>query len=173
MRKSKEGGHGILSGDRQRRSRGNTTTRNHFLLIFVILDIAKKKVMKKNIFKKYAGKFSESHFWQKLNKYARQAGTKAVYTALLLFYAYDRNDTPGWAKRIVLGSLGYLITPIDALPDLTPILGYTDDLGVLSFGLVTIAAYINQDVKQNAREKLQQWFGSYNPEDLAEIDDKL
>jgi uncharacterized membrane protein YkvA (DUF1232 family) len=137
------------------------------------LGTVKKKAMKKNIFKKYAGKFSENKFWQKLNRYARQAGTKAVYIALLLFYAYDRKDTPSWAKRIVLGSLGYLISPIDALPDLTPILGYTDDLGVLSFGLVTIAAYINQDVKNNARKKLQKWFGFYDSEDLAEIDDKL
>ena len=162
-----------LAGDRQRRNLALPVFRNHLWCIFVILSTSKQKEMRKNIFKKYADKFSETRFWQKLNRYARQAGTKVVYIALLLYYAYDRNDTPGWAKRIVLGSLGYLISPIDALPDLTPILGYTDDLGVLSFGLVTIAAYINQDVKDNAREKLQKWFGDYDPEDLTEIDDQL
>lgn len=129
--------------------------------------------MKKNPFKKYIGQFTESKFWQKLTSVARQAGIKVVYAALLLFYAYNRKETPAWARRIVLGILGYLIAPFDALPDLTPIVGYTDDLGVLGFGLVTIAAYINSDVKTMAREKLRNWFGEFDPADLKPVDDKL
>ena len=74
---------------------------------------------------------------------------------------------------MILGVLGYFITPIDALPDLTPILGYTDDLGVLSFGVVTIACYINKEVRGKAKEKLKEWFGEYNEADLAEIDAQL
>ena len=66
----------------------------------------------------------------------RQLGMKTCYSALLLFYAYRRSDTPSWAKNIVIGVLGYLIAPFDMLPDLTPIIGYTDDLGILGFGLV-------------------------------------
>ncbi|MCB0641234.1 MAG: DUF1232 domain-containing protein, partial [Phaeodactylibacter sp.] len=95
--------------------------------------------MKKNPFKKYMPSFSEGNFWEKVRRYAQQAGLKTVYTALLLFYAFKRKDTPAWAKNIILGTLGYFLAPIDAIPDLTPILGYTDDIGVLSFGLVTIA----------------------------------
>jgi uncharacterized membrane protein YkvA (DUF1232 family) len=117
--------------------------------------------------------FKENKLWRKLNAYARQAGIKVVYAALLLYYAYRRKDTPHWARRVVVGVLGYFLSPIDALPDLTPILGYTDDLGVLAFGLVTIAAYVDAGVKQQAREKLQAWFGAYNEEELKEIDDKV
>lgn len=98
---------------------------------------------------------------------------KAVYSVLLLYYAYRRSDTPIWAKRIIIGVLGYFISPIDALPDLTPILGYTDDLGVLSFGLVTIAAYVNDEVRITARKKLRDWFGEFNVEDLQEVDKQL
>ncbi len=127
----------------------------------------------KNPFAPYIKQFSESKLWQKLSKYARQIGIKSVYMILLLFYAYRRSDTPGWAKRIVLGVLGYLIMPIDALPDLSPILGYTDDIGMLSFGLVTIAAYINQDVRDKARRKLHEWFGEYDATELREVDEKL
>jgi uncharacterized membrane protein YkvA (DUF1232 family) len=63
--------------------------------------------------------------------------------------------------------------PFDALPDLTPIIGYTDDLGVLSFGLVTIAAYVNDEVRIKARLKLRDWFGEINAEELSEVDEQL
>lgn len=129
--------------------------------------------MKKIPFQKYADRFSEIKLWNKLKNYARIAGVKAVYSVLLLYFAYTRKETPPWAKRIILGTLGYFLAPFDALPDLTPLLGYTDDIGVLSFGLVTIAAYVNKDVKEKAREKLQQWFGQVDENELADIDKQL
>jgi uncharacterized membrane protein YkvA (DUF1232 family) len=127
----------------------------------------------KNPFVSFVKFFSESAFWGKIRRYASKAGVQAVYSALLLFYAYRRKDTPAWAKNIVLGVLGYLIAPIDAIPDLSPILGYTDDIGVLSFGLVTIATYIDDQVKEKARKQLQSWFKQYDQDDLAEVDKKL
>lgn len=117
--------------------------------------------------------FSTSALRKKLLKYAKQAGIKVVYMVLLLFYAYQRNETPTWAKNTVLSTLGYFLSPIDAIPDLTPVIGYTDDLGVLSFGLVTIAAYINEEVRASARKKLTAWFGNYNQQDLEDIDRKF
>lgn len=122
---------------------------------------------------KYRRYFSEIAFWSKLKQFAKAAGVKTVYSALLLYYAYKRKETPAWAKRSVLGVLGYLITPIDFLPDLTPIIGFTDDLGFLSMCLVIIAAFINEEVKSQAREKVTEWFPAVNDADLAEIDDKL
>lgn len=117
--------------------------------------------------------YSEEGLWTKLQRYTRQAGTKVVYSALLLFYAYKRKDTPAWAKRVVIGALGYFISPIDVIPDLTPFLGYTDDIGILSFGLVTIAAYVNEEVRDNARGKLGKWFKNVDEEQLKEVDEKL
>ncbi len=122
---------------------------------------------------KYRRFFSERAFWSKLKQFAKAAGVKTVYSALLLYYAYKRKETPAWAKRSVLGVLGYLITPIDFLPDLTPIIGFTDDLGFLSMCLVIIAAFINEEVKTQAREKVVEWFPTVEDADLAEIDDKL
>ena len=127
----------------------------------------------KNPFKKYSASFSEGNLLKKLQHYAKQAGLKVVYTALLLFYAYKRKETPAWARNIILGTLGYFITPIDALPDLTPILGYTDDIGVLSFGLVTIACYVDDEVRINARKRLHKWFGKYDLNELKEVDAQL
>ena len=127
----------------------------------------------KNPFKKYAGFFSENSFLGKIKNYFREAGIKVVYSALLLYYAFTRKETPMWARNIIFGVLGYFIAPIDALPDLTPIVGYTDDLGVLSFGLVTVACYINKEVKEKARGKLKDWFGEYDEADLAKVDNNL
>jgi len=132
-----------------------------------------KIIVMKNPFAPYIKQFSETKLWTKLSKYARQIGLKSVYMVLLLFFAYRRKDTPGWAKRIVLGVLGYLIMPLDVIPDLSPIIGYTDDLGVLSFGLVTIAAYINDEVREKARKQLHNWFGDYNVIELEEVDEKV
>ena len=122
---------------------------------------------------KYSKYFSESGFWTKMKKFASAAGAKTVYTALLLYFAYKRKETPGWAKRSVVGVLGYLIMPFDIIPDLSPIIGYTDDLGFLSLCLVMIAAFINDEVKSQAREKLYAWFPSVEEADLLDVEDKL
>ncbi|MBB4078407.1 uncharacterized membrane protein YkvA (DUF1232 family) [Lewinella aquimaris] len=117
--------------------------------------------------------FSPGRFWAKLAGFARTAGTKTVYTALLLYYAYERDDTPGWAKKTVLGALGYLVMPLDAVPDLTPILGYTDDVAVLGAGLITVAAYINKDVRSKARNKLHKWLPNPSEADIRDVESRL
>lgn len=124
-------------------------------------------------YKKYIPNFSEGGLWKKLTAHASKLGQRTIYSVLLLFYAYRRKETPYWAKNIVLGVLGYLITPIDFIPDLTPIIGYTDDIGILSFGLVTIAAFVNDDVKVEARAKLSKWFNNLDEEALADVDTQL
>ncbi len=81
----------------------------------------------------------------------KKGGYSLIYSALLLYYAFRRKDIPRWARSIVIGGLGYLLSPIDSIPDLTPLLGYTDDLGILSYALVLIAAYINDEVREKAK----------------------
>ncbi len=100
-------------------------------------------------------------------------GVKVTYSAMLLFYSYNRSETPRWAKNIILGSLAYLLSPVDAIPDLTPLLGFTDDIGVLSFGLVTIACYIDEDVRGAAKGKVMTMYKNVDEEDLMEVDAQL
>jgi uncharacterized membrane protein YkvA (DUF1232 family) len=103
----------------------------------------------------------------------RQLSAKVVYTVLLLYYAFHKKETPAWAKRIIVGSIAYFLTPIDAVPDLTPFFGYTDDWGVLSFGLVTIACYIDDQVRSASKEKLFTWFTSLDEGELEKVDQLL
>lgn len=127
-------------------------------------------MLKKNI-RKYAESFRERDFIASLKKKIKSLGVPLVYSALLMFYAFRSDKTPSWAKKIIMGMLGYLITPIDILPDLTPVVGYTDDLGILSFGLVTIACYITKDIKNVSKEKTIKWLG-HQPDSVFEVVDR-
>lgn len=106
---------------------------------------------------KYKKSFSEPKLWGKIARFGKQIGSKGVYSVLLLYFAYKRTDTPRWAKNIIIGVVGYFISPIDLIPDLTPFIGYTDDLKLLAVAVGTLAAYINPAVKTQAREKLESW----------------
>lgn len=110
---------------------------------------------------------------EKIKASARELGVRSVYTTLLLFYAYKEKDTPTWARGVVLGALAYFINPFDSIPDLTPLVGYSDDIGILGFALVTIAGYINMDVKINARKKIKAWFKEIDLELLKKIEDRI
>lgn len=121
----------------------------------------------------YTQAYSDSSFWNKLQKYGRKAGIKVIYAGLLLFYALKEPTTPKWAKGVIISSLGYFISPIDAIVDIAPIVGYSDDLGVLVLALASVALFINDNVKQQARKKVLDWFPNTVEEELAEIDAKL
>lgn len=127
--------------------------------------------MKKN--QKYIDAFSLNRLVPKLKRYFSVMGQKVVYSVLLLYFAFKRKDTPGWAKNIIIGAIGYFLSPLDAVPDLTPFLGFTDDFGVLSFGLVAIACYINDEVRANAKKMLATFFTTVDEEMIAEIDQSL
>ena len=45
------------------------------------------------------------------------------------------------------------------LPDVAPLVGFTDDLGVLAMALATVATYITPEIRERARTKLKEWFG--------------
>lgn len=78
--------------------------------------------------------------------------------ALKMYYAAKDSDTPLTAKASIYAALGYLISPIDAIPDITPIIGYTDDLGVMGAVLALVIAYIKEEHTRLAKETLKRWF---------------
>ncbi len=102
---------------------------------------------------------SEDHFWNKVKAHARSAGETVLEPALKLFYSATDPDTPTWARTAIYGALGYFIAPIDAILDITPAVGYTDDLGVLIAATATVAAYIKEEHAVKARQTLLRWFG--------------
>ena len=124
----------------------------------------------KKLLQSYKQFFSKERLFSLLKTKPKKLGSKLLYTTMLLYYAFRRKETPSWAKNIIIGTLGYLVSPIDLIPDLTPVLGYTDDLGMLSFGLVTIASFINKEVKEKASEKITKWLPNWDTDVIEEVD---
>ena len=107
----------------------------------------------------YEKAYSEDSFWSKVKKFALAAGREVIEKALILYYSLGEPDVPKWAKGTIVAALGYFIFPADAIPDITPVVGYADDLGVLVAALAAVAAHVTPEAKRLAAEKLKILFG--------------
>ncbi len=74
--------------------------------------------------------FVEENLWTKLER----VGKKISFAKdILALYNYMKDPYVSWhRKAIVVAALVYFISPIDAIPDITPLVGYLDDLGVIT-----------------------------------------
>ena len=107
----------------------------------------------------YQDNYSEDGLWTKIKKYATKIGLDVVYKALQLFYVARSPECPAKVKAGIYGALGYLIAPIDFIPDIMPGVGYTDDAAAIALALVLAQAYITDDIKRQARGKIADFFG--------------
>ncbi len=107
----------------------------------------------------YARYFTESAFWQKVTDFAGRIGRGTLQKAMELYTVAASRDTPVWARAIALGSLGYLILPFDAVPDLLPGVGLADDAAALAAAATAILKSITPAVKAKAAEQVNRWLG--------------
>lgn len=118
-------------------------------------------------FMSYSNKFSQKDFVDKIARVAKRAGAKLIYAALLLYYTLQSGKISAKDKAIIIGALGYMISPIDVIPDAIPIAGLTDDLAVLLYVLKKIWVDVDPEVKERAKKKLVNWF---DDDEIQEID---
>jgi uncharacterized membrane protein YkvA (DUF1232 family) len=121
----------------------------------------------------YSKYFSEDSLWKKIKKFSKTAGTTVVYAVLLLFYVMKSKNVNIKTKVSIAAALGYFILPTDAIFDLTPLVGYSDDLGVLIFALSQVSSNITPEIRKQARDKLSEWFGEINEEELEDLESKI
>ena len=120
-------------------------------------------------FMSYKDKFSANGFVEKISRIAKRAGAKLVYVALVLYYTLQSDKVSVKDKAVIIGALGYLISPLDLIPDAFPIAGLTDDLTVLLFVLKKVWGDVSDDVKEKAKAKLAQWFDEDEIEETEEL----
>ena len=91
-------------------------------------------------------------FWKKLQQFA---ATLPIAEDLLTAYycAFDRN-TPNHVRAALLGALAYFVLPFDVMPDLLPIIGFTDDAAVLAAAIRLVWVHIQPAHRDAAREAL-------------------
>jgi uncharacterized membrane protein YkvA (DUF1232 family) len=119
-------------------------------------------------FMNYANKFSQSDFVEKIANIAKRAGAKLIYAALILYYTLQSDKISTANKAMIIGALGYMISPLDVIPDAIPIAGLTDDLAVLLFVLKKVWTDVDPDIKQKAKDRLSKWF---DEDEIDEIKD--
>jgi uncharacterized membrane protein YkvA (DUF1232 family) len=74
--------------------------------------------------------FVEENLWEKLERVGKKISFAKDIFALV---KYMRDPLVSWhRKSIVVAALIYFISPIDAIPDIAPLVGYLDDLGVIT-----------------------------------------
>ena len=84
------------------------------------------------------------------NKPKLIAGTTgAIVTALgSLISALENPTTPNHMKALIIGAIGYIIFPLDLIPYITPLVGYTDDLASVASIVAGVAAYTNFSLEE-------------------------
>ena len=119
-------------------------------------------------FMSYSNKFTSGEFLEKISKIAKRAGAKLVYVSLILYYTLQSDKVSIKDKAIIVGALGYLISPLDVVPDAIPIIGLGDDLAVLLYVLNKVGN-VSEEIKEKAKAKLVKWFDEDEMEEISEI----
>ena len=122
-------------------------------------------------FMNYGGKFSKRDFAEKISRIAKRAGAKLVYAALILYYTLQSDKVSKKDKAIIIGALGYMISPLDAIPDAIPIAGLTDDLAVLLYVLKKVWTDIDPEIQEKAKKRLSRWFDDDEIDEIGNLFD--
>ena len=107
----------------------------------------------------FAKYFTEGAFWQKVKDFAGKIGRGTLTKALELYNVAMSKDTPLWAKAVALGSLGYFILPLDAVPDIIPVAGWADDAAASATAATVLLKNITPAIKDTALAQVAKWFG--------------
>ena len=91
-------------------------------------------------------------FWTLLRKVGRKL--PFAEDVLAAFYCATDPTTERRVKLILLGAIGYFVLPVDIIPDVLPIIGFTDDAAVIATALSTVARAKKPEHRERARETL-------------------
>ena len=95
-------------------------------------------------------------FWRKASQVAAQIPFAEELLAAY-YCAFDRN-TPTKVKATLAAAIAYFVLPFDAIPDMLPVVGFTDDAAVLAISIKLVADHIlplHRDLARNALAKLK------------------
>ncbi len=92
-------------------------------------------------------------FWIKLKKVAGKL--PFIEDLLAAYYCAFDKQTPRHVQVALLGALAYFILPFDFIPDMMPVLGFTDDAAILATAIRLVAGNITGDHREAARAALK------------------
>jgi uncharacterized membrane protein YkvA (DUF1232 family) len=92
-------------------------------------------------------------FWIKLKQVA--ARLPFAEDLLAAYYCAFDKDTPRHVQVALMGAIAYFILPFDFVPDMMPVLGFTDDAAILATAIRLVASHITDDHRAAARAALR------------------
>jgi len=101
-------------------------------------------------YSQYGKHYNDDGFWRTVKK----VGKRVAEPALTLWCVLKSPETPAGAKALIIGALGYLVCPLDLIPDLIPVLGFTDDLAALLAVLKTVGDHVTDDVRKEVLRRM-------------------
>ncbi|MCI6663216.1 MAG: DUF1232 domain-containing protein [Spirochaetia bacterium] len=112
-----------------------------------------KKVSEEELVAKYQKHFDKNVAMKLLVKLRKATRNKpkviagATGTIVLslgkLLSALDNPATPTHLKALIVGAIGYIVLPVDLIPDITPGIGYADDLASVAGVVAAVSVYSN------------------------------
>ena len=76
--------------------------------------------------------------------------------AVALYFCLLDPATPAWVKAIVAAALAYFVLPLDAVPDLLPFIGLSDDASLLAAAYASASAFVTPEHLEKARVWIEQ-----------------
>jgi uncharacterized membrane protein YkvA (DUF1232 family) len=92
-------------------------------------------------------------FWSKLKRVAAQL--PFAEDLLAAYYCAFDSQTPRHVHAGLLGAIAYFVLPFDFVPDMLPLLGFTDDAAVLATAIRMVMTHITPEHREAARAALK------------------
>lgn len=112
---------------------------------------------------KYGTYYSDNRFWKKVERIAKKVGATVLLPVFTLYYMLQDDKVSFQHKAYIVGALGYFILPIDIIPDgLLPVIGFTDDIAVMTLVLNLVKDSITPEIKAHANQRVAEIMGTDN-----------
>ena len=99
----------------------------------------------------YSRHYSDRGFWSVVRRHHQKI--PFLRDALGLFFCLKDPATPTWVRVAIIGALGYLVMPVDFLPDFIPIVGWVDDAAVVA----SVIAYVRSRIRDRHWQQADAW----------------
>lgn len=130
----------------------------------------KEVVFSNELVSKYEKEHDEDKFLDKIKKVGSKIGVTPIYLVFLLYHSIKSSTIPMINKAPIIGALGYFISLIDIVPDITPLLGYCDDVSIVVGALAAIATQITEEIREEAKGSARKIFPEITDEEFSIID---
>lgn len=102
--------------------------------------------------------YSDAAFIKKALQFAKVIGKEALHKAFQLYYVLQKPELPQKQKLVIMGALAYFVLPADLVPDILPLVGYSDDAAMIAYAFWQALPYMDDEVNEKADKMMQKIF---------------